>query len=380
MAKILTEREVSEIMSQLSVEQRKFILENSKQSKKAKWLEVLAIFKGIDIQNTMTLEEVESYIDDWVLVDILDSGYGNKNYQCECGNPLRYQYIVMNKKKQMTFGFGKTCLSNHTNLSTELVKDILNGFHKIDLERDEILLKVFKGELFNLKPYLNLENIPQVIIEQVNLGLPLLNKQIYQLEEMKQEYDKRKCHERILDGLKSEARLAFEGFPKPVQQEMLRKMVNNEYIRNVPTGFQDDEIEWLLSLGLPLLEKHQRKIFTYYQKQKLEKEMQQQLELEEYYAPYREKNITRINSGIATHISPISVIDYQTLKERHSTTLKAIHAHQDRLSTGNKKEWERIISMIRQLKEGGEFDYSSFKLNINMICFQLHIERDYYLY
>ncbi|MBY0157206.1 hypothetical protein H0178_15540 [Cytobacillus firmus] len=187
----------------------------------------------------------------------------------------------MNKKEQRTFGFGSTCLSNHTTLSSELVKDILNGFHKIDLESDEILLKVSKGELFNLKPYLYLENIPQVIIKQVELELPLLNRQVYQLEEMKHEYDKRKCHERILDSLNPQARLAFEEFPDPVQQEMLKKMANNEYTRNVPTGFQDDEIEWLLSLGLPLLEKQWRKIFTYNQKQKLEKEMRQKLELEQ---------------------------------------------------------------------------------------------------
>ncbi|MBY0157205.1 hypothetical protein H0178_15535 [Cytobacillus firmus] len=48
MSTALTEREVSELMSRLSVEQKKFILQNVKQSKKAKWLEVLASFKGID--------------------------------------------------------------------------------------------------------------------------------------------------------------------------------------------------------------------------------------------------------------------------------------------------------------------------------------------
>jgi hypothetical protein len=91
----LSKKQVHEWMSLLTVEQQEFIERSVKQSKKSKWLEVLAKNKGISIEQATTIEELESLIDDWVLMEVLDSGYGNKDYRCMCGTPLRSQYIVL---------------------------------------------------------------------------------------------------------------------------------------------------------------------------------------------------------------------------------------------------------------------------------------------
>lgn len=182
----------------------------------------------------MTAEEAESYIDNWVLVDILDSGYGNKHYRCQCGTPLRYQYRIMNKKENTIVGFGETCLANHTSLSSEIVKDILKGFHKIDQERDEILLKFARNDFFNIEKYLHLDGISPVTINQVNIGLPLLDKQIEQLENLKKLEDRRKKREAVIDSLSPDAKRVFESFNSRIQNELIRKIENDDYVRNVP--------------------------------------------------------------------------------------------------------------------------------------------------
>jgi hypothetical protein len=128
---ILSKKQVHEGLALLNPRQQDYILHNENQSKKSKWLEVLARNKGISITKDTPLEELENLID-WVLLEVKDSGFGNKDYRCICGTPLRYQYIVLNKKNGEQLGLGETCFQNHTNLSAEVVKDIVNEFHKID--------------------------------------------------------------------------------------------------------------------------------------------------------------------------------------------------------------------------------------------------------
>ncbi len=91
----------------------------------------------VTLSEGMTEAEVEEELDSWVLKEVLDGGFGNKPYRCECGTPLRYQYIVLHTKEKKIYKLGETCLENYTNLSPEIINDIKKGFHNIDLERDE---------------------------------------------------------------------------------------------------------------------------------------------------------------------------------------------------------------------------------------------------
>lgn len=104
---------------------------------------------------------------------------------------LRYQFVVLNKEKGKQLGLGVKCFENHTSLLPEVAKDIIKEFHKIDVERDEILRKSAKNQYFNIYPFRHLEGIPTNIIKQAELRLPLKDKQIAFFEKLKFSYDEK---------------------------------------------------------------------------------------------------------------------------------------------------------------------------------------------
>jgi hypothetical protein len=65
-------------------------------------------------------------------------------------------------------------------LSPDLIKDITNGFHKIDLERDDILIK-FERDWTMPEEYVEL-SLSENIHKQIEVGLPLSAMQIEKIE------------------------------------------------------------------------------------------------------------------------------------------------------------------------------------------------------
>lgn len=179
----LTQAEVDQIYQKLTPIQKEFIDSFEKRGKKSKWLEALAKKKGILVNENMSEQELIEKVNDWVLVDILDGGEGNRPYKCECGMPLRYQYIVSHQSKEQIYKLGETCLENYTNLSCEIIRDIKKGFHVINLERDELLLKILKNYKTSLEKYKEIE-IPNELLEQISYDIPLTNKQEKRLEKL----------------------------------------------------------------------------------------------------------------------------------------------------------------------------------------------------
>ena len=355
----LSKAEVHRYMSFLSKEQQEYLLNATKQSKKSKWLEVLARRKGYEIKAEMTVEEMESLIDDWILIEILDSGYGNRDYRCICGAPLRYQYIVHNKKLQETYGLGKTCFENHTNLPADVVSDILGGFHKIDLERDEILYKVASNQYTDFTVYQDIDSIPESIRSQAEIGLPLIDKQLSLLQQLRQEYKLKVMTEQLLSALQPFAKAAFESFPERVREELMDKMLSDiDYVDELPAGFEDEEIQQFVSFGLPLLDKQIDRL-NHYNRQSI-------------------RNQYQVTTWAYLQNTDAS-LDYDTLIERHLATLKKVRAKEDQLSRGMKDSWKKIEQMARQCKNGEPFDYASFKVNLNMICLSIKVEPDMYL-
>jgi len=371
---LLSKSEVDRIMSSLTKEQQEFLLENIKQSKKSKWLEVLARNKGISIQQETTTEVLEQLIDDWVLVEIFDSGFGCKNYRCKCGMPLRYQYVIYNKKKGETIGLGIKCFEHYTNLPNEVVRDIIKEFHKLDLIRDEILQKVDSDYYFDITPYLYIKNLPPMIVEQANLQLPLTDNQIARLERIKKGYDFESLKVKVLQRLKPQGREFFETLPNKDKDELLNKMVNYEYFKVLPGGFHDDEIQQFLSMGLPLLDRQIEKTFHFYERIREERAFEERRKREELHQSFPEAN------SRPRRISTIdTTITYETLKVRHLETLKKVRRKENELSQGMKHDWDKVQLMFRQCKKGEVIDYSSFKVNLSMICISLRIQGDLYL-
>lgn len=62
-----------------------------------------SIKKGIIVTEDMDNEQLAEAVDDWILVEILDGGCGNRPFRCECGMSFRYQYIVTHNKQNKTY-------------------------------------------------------------------------------------------------------------------------------------------------------------------------------------------------------------------------------------------------------------------------------------
>lgn len=157
-----------------------------KRGRKTVFANELAIDKGIVIPDHASSEEIEMLLDEWVLVDYIDNGFINKDTPCECGRPLRYQYVVKHKSTNETRRFGISHFEEHTGLSAELVKRVKRGFEKIDFEMDEILKKIENG--WSLKAIrLSIPNelvLPKDIEEHLIFNIPLLDKQINRLRRL----------------------------------------------------------------------------------------------------------------------------------------------------------------------------------------------------
>lgn len=181
----LTEKEVNRLFQLLDDNQLNFLQSYLKQSKKSKWLEKLAHKKGIVLHSNTSIDDIWEKLNDWELKEILDGGYGNRPYKCECGITLRHCYIVHHRMENKTYQLGETCLGNYTMMSAELIKDITNGFHKIDLERDEILIRYEQG--WDLPTDYNELPLTENLRTQIDIGLPFSSIQENKIEKMFQQ-------------------------------------------------------------------------------------------------------------------------------------------------------------------------------------------------
>jgi hypothetical protein len=372
----LSKSEVHQLMSLLSAEQKAFIDRYSKQSKKSKWIEAIARRKGIVLSEDTPYEEIEPLVEDWVLVDVLDSGYGNRDYSCECGRSLRYQYRVLHKEKGKVYGYGSSCFEHHTNLCPDVVKDIKSGFHSVDLERDEILIKYFQGDGWSLNPYLHVDTIPGEMLEQSRLELPFTERQRSKIMRLVEAYERKKLWEKGYGELDAYQKEIFLTLAHNEQWEVIRKVVESEGNEspNLPADFQDGEVLRFYSAGLPLLQKH-LDILEDYRLQQIEKKKRAEIKRR---INDRSRRLQYRMVSTAPPI-PTATMDYTTLIERHLDTLKSIRENEHRIPEGLKKDWITIEQQVRDLKKNQAIDYSSFKVLLNNLCYALQVRRDGYL-
>lgn len=174
--------ELDKAYESLNTEQKLFLDEEVIRGKKTNWLNVWAKKLGREL----TEEELKSpdqtmqkYLE-WRLIGYEDSLRVNPNTKCECGRALRYRYTVENINTKKTYKLGIVHLQDHTGMSPELVKAITQGLKKIDLERDEILTKVIDDWTMPFSLPSKFE-IPPDIANQLEIGLPLLERQVAKL-------------------------------------------------------------------------------------------------------------------------------------------------------------------------------------------------------
>jgi len=113
----LNRRERDEIFSSLNNEQKNFIKSYLKCGKQTLFANELALSKGrFQSSDKELMKELLS----WELTDYIDAGRVDPIYKCECGRPLRHQYIVYNNVTNETKKFGSTHLQLHTGISADL--------------------------------------------------------------------------------------------------------------------------------------------------------------------------------------------------------------------------------------------------------------------
>lgn len=183
---VLTKSERDSLLSLLTEQQRNFLQEQVKRGKKTVFANQMAKDKGLILPEDATSEEVEMLLDEWVLEDYIDNGFRNPETPCECGRPLRYQYIVRHKTMNQVRRFGITHFEEHTNLPAHIVNHIKKGFNQIDYEMDEILLKFTDDWVLDeVIPFIPEDFVvPNDIKEHLDLKVPLLDRQIKRLKKL----------------------------------------------------------------------------------------------------------------------------------------------------------------------------------------------------
>lgn len=373
MIKPLTKDEVHQLINALSENQRDFLFENSKQSKKSKWLEVLSHKRAISKFSAEEVNDLET--DNWVLIDILIGLPGTLPFKCECGRPLNKQYIVLHKGKNKTYKLGETCLTNYTSLSPQIIKDVVREFHLIDLERDEILKKFADNDIFNIKPFIYLKEESskvKTIIKQSLLGLPLSDRQINDLKRAKKDYETKKMIKSVFENLNRDQKFQFEKLNPKEKAEIAKKIKEKNFPDPIiPDEFDNKEVLHFLDINLPLLNRHLDEIrkhqFSFSKNEKFTPSFPSFIVKKVEETPVKNKKTTKLN------------VTYDELLSLHLDTLKLIRENEHRIAPGLIKDWLKIQSDVKLHKDGNSFDYSSFKTNISMLIIQLGLPEDKHL-
>ncbi|WP_428912351.1 hypothetical protein [Niallia sp. Krafla_26] len=259
---ILSRNQLEATMYVLSNEQREFLKNKLKIKRKSKWLQILATYKGVDITDQMSIEEIEEKIEDWILVDFLDGGYNKRPYKCDCGQSLRFQYIIQNKKEGEVRRLGENCFEKYLLIPASVIKDVKSGMYDINLERDKILAKFHRNLFFPLSNYLHLD-LPSDIVDQYEIGLPLTDNQIHLIEKINERYKEEKRLSHLFDRLNGPQKAYVSRMKSKERRELLLSMENGyigELIPDEDLADLDESIKTHIQLGLPLLKKHQDQI------------------------------------------------------------------------------------------------------------------------
>ena len=182
----LSQKERDTILQSLKAKQKEFITSYLKRGRKTIFANMLAIEKAGINQDENNLEIAEQ----WELIDYIDAGPGwqqDSKYFCECGRPLRYQYILENKELNQLKKFGINHFQEHTGISQRLAREIVKGIESIDYEMDEVLIKISLGWTLAGEDILEIPSfitIPDHIQIHLDNDVPLLDRQIIRLKQI----------------------------------------------------------------------------------------------------------------------------------------------------------------------------------------------------
>ncbi|WP_105614692.1 hypothetical protein [Vallitalea okinawensis] len=316
----MNEKERHLCLSSLNEEQRQFLQTYIRQSKCDIWVEQLAQLKGIELNSRNDTDE----LNDFILVDVLDGGYGKRPHQCECGRALRFQYIVKHTRKEIEFKLGSECFKKFTNMDTSFVKDVKKGFNKVNKELDDILERCTSGT-FNVNNFLIYADLmPSRYVEQLELNLPLSQKQEAKVEQLIVEKEAQlaqkelqETYEEIKDQLSDEQCGLLDSLSEDERHQVIIRMKNGEVIHCIE-DIKNIDFEDIIDRN-EILDK-------------------------------------RSNKAARTQKKSVDQINYNTIIDSHRELLRAIHARSETIPSNLVKEWTVIRDMIERAKSGEDID------------------------
>ncbi|GAE28640.1 hypothetical protein JCM9140_4893 [Halalkalibacter wakoensis JCM 9140] len=257
---MLSKEEVEAVMHTLTEEQIYFLKHQLIRKKKSRWLHTLANFKGMDLNDKMSMEEMEDKLEDWMLFDIKDGGYQKRPYKCDCGQSLRFQYIIHKKSEGAVRYLGENCFESYLSLPPSVIREIKKGMYSIDLERDEILVKHKKSLHYPLQEYLHLP-LPKEITDQHEIGLPLTDNQIRQVERIHTHYEEEKKLSTLFQRLTIEQQQFISKLNQEDRRELLLLIEDGlaeSFLQVDDYSDYDQTLQKQIQLNLPLLERQQQ--------------------------------------------------------------------------------------------------------------------------
>lgn len=189
----LTMEQRDQIMERLTEAQRHFLHHILVRGRRTRFARQLARMKFQFIPEEVTLEELESIIDEWDYIGFVDSGVVSPHTKCECGRSLRYQHEVLHVPTNTRKFFGIDHLQLHTGIDAHAVNEILKGFDVLDGEMNELLCKYRDGWQLSQHLFLPLPEgfeIPADIQEHLDVKMPLLDRHLIRLKNKLREFEK----------------------------------------------------------------------------------------------------------------------------------------------------------------------------------------------
>lgn len=193
--------------------------------------------------NSEVLTEFSQSGGDWKFLEMqINYNYDPSHPQdstlkCSCGKGVKYLYYCQSNITGEVLGFGSEHLKQEAGISNAVVREILNGQHKIDRGLDEILYWYARGYTFpklmyefiqefsfdyEVEEYFKAKDL-KFLAAFEKQNLPIYNRDYKKLEKLVQDVNSRKSREEYERKLEEEEKLRKEREEKERQEREKRK-------------------------------------------------------------------------------------------------------------------------------------------------------------
>lgn len=185
-------------------EQLEFITKAFNQTRNDRIIEDMSRLKSFvpqGIKNIELLNDSDSLMAAWE-VNVFRAE--SKIYRCICGKKIKNEYRLIHKHKEITLSLGAEHYRQYCGVSVSKVEKIRETYQKYIAVLDELTKLMRNGEYERQKCLIYLDDLPDLMKNQLELGIPLNKSQIENLEKKSSDYFKtisclKKIETKLLD-------------------------------------------------------------------------------------------------------------------------------------------------------------------------------------